>query len=122
MPARIFFLLVSIFQLPRWLQFEPRELLQSRNRDVFTNHYCGFLPKTCTVDRDEAGLDDCVWIDAYSPHAKSLKRRDPKKWQRAWLKVPNVPRFQPVVGQLNRGQGPVPESTSTLQKKQEQHV
>lgn len=90
--------------------------------DVFIHHNCGFSPKTCTIDRDEAGLDDCIWIDSSSPQAKSLKKRDPKRWQGSWLKVPDFPRFQPAVGQPQHRQSSVPESPWILQQKQDQRV
>lgn len=91
-------------------------------RDIFIDHQCGFVPKICTVDRDDPGLDDCVWVDYTSPHAKSLKKDDPKTWGGSWLKVPDVPRFQPVVSQYHNRQCSGPESTQTLQQQQEQCV
>ena len=88
--------------------------------DVSIRHDCGFSPKTCTIDRDEAGLDNCIWIDSTTPHAKSLKKRDPRKWQGSWL--PDFPKFQPVVGQPLNRQSSVPECPWTLQQKQDQRV
>ena len=107
---------------PDGFGFTPGAYCKAALTPQAVDHQCGFVPKICTVDRDDAGLDDWVWIDYTSPHAKSLKKNDPKRWAGSWLKVPDVPRFQPVVSQHHNRQCPGPESTQTLQQQQEQRV